>query len=156
MKLWLRLVLYVGGGGLIITWIDPPGGFTRSVLILVVIVGAAYCDLWLSRPRQPKWQGQNVISLTSVRRSRKRRQASGGSGRERRVLQTVYSSGYHQEVDELLGLLRAEGLNPIMVAQNRSRGGHGPIYDVRLPEKEVAKAKPLIQFFLVKTAKRPS
>jgi hypothetical protein len=155
MRLWLRIALYVGGGGLIITWINPPAGVAQYALILALIVGAAYLDTWLFRPRAPR-SGHNVVSLASLRQSRNRRQTSASLVRERRVLQTVYSSAYQGEVDELLGLLRAEGLSPIMVSQNARRGDAGHVYEVRLPEKEVPKAKPLIQFFLLKSAKTPS
>lgn len=158
MKLWLRIAIYIGGGGLIITWIDPPSGLLQYALVGLLIVGAAYLDAWLFRPSgaASAGKGKNVISLAALRQSRNRRQAGGGMGRERRVLQTVFSSGYQNEVDELLGLLRAEGLNPMMVSQSTRREGNGHVYQVRLPEKEVPRAKPLIQFFLLKSAKSPS
>jgi hypothetical protein len=156
MKLWLRIALYIGGGGLIFTWIDPPAGFTRYVLILVLIVAAAYLDLWLFRPRAGRSSERNVVSLAALRQSRNRRQVGGGLGRERRVLQTVYRTPLHAEVDELLALLRSEGLNPMMVSQSVRREGNGHLYEVRLPEKEVPRAKPVIQFFQLKTAKTPS
>ncbi|HKI96841.1 MAG TPA: hypothetical protein VKB51_00070 [bacterium] len=155
MKLWLRIALYVGGGGLIITWINPPAGLIQYALIGLLIVGAAYLDAWLFRPDSARSK-PNVVSLASLRRSRNRQQHGGGLGRERRVLQTVYSSAYQGEVDELLGLLRSEGLNPMMVSQSARRGEAGHVYEVRLPDKEVPKARPLIQFFLLKSAKTPS
>jgi hypothetical protein len=71
-------------------------------------------------------------------------------------LQHVFSSRFQPDVDELLGLLRAEGLNPIMISQASRRGEPGHLYEVRLPEREVARARPLVQFFLLKTAKTPS
>lgn len=155
MKLWLRIALYVGGGGLIITWINPPSGLTQYALILALIIGAAYLDAWLFRP-QGRRSAHNVVSLASLRQSRNRRQSGAGLARERRVLHTVYTSAYQGEVDELLGLLRSEGLNPIMVSQAARRGDASHVYEVRLPEREVPKAKPLIQFFLLKSAKTPS
>lgn len=155
MKLWLRIALYVGGGGLIITWINPPSGLSQYALILALIVGAAYVDAWLFRPRAGR-SAHNVVSMASLRQSRNRRQSGMGSARERHVLHTVYSSGYQGEAEELLGLLRSEGLSPMMVSQAARRGDAGHVYQVRLPEREVAKAKPLIQFFLLKSAKTPS
>ncbi len=155
MRLWLRIALYVGGGGLIITWLDPPAGLAQYALILLFIVAAAYVDAWLFRQREPR-SGQNVVSLASLRQSRSRRTAGGGLGHERRVLQMVFSSGFQPEVDELLGLLRSEGLNPIMVSQASLHGEAGHRYEVRLPEREVPKARPLVQFFLLKSARTPS
>jgi hypothetical protein len=156
MRLWLRIALYIGGGGLIITAIDPPGGFTKYGLILLLILAAAYLDRWLSRPHAPGWSGRNVILLSSPRQSRGKRAGPSPLGRERRLPQTVFRSGYQQEVDELLLMLRAEGFRPIMVSHQTPRAENGSSFEIRLPEKEVPKARPLIQFFLVKSAKAPS
>jgi hypothetical protein len=156
MKPWFRIAMYIGGGGLLVTLADPPGGFAQFALVLLVIVGAAYTDHWLTRKRPQNWMGGNVISMDSVRQSRRKRHASQAAVREKRVFQPVYSSAFHQEVQELLDLLRSEGLNPVMVSQRPSRGESSPIYEVRLPAKEVSKAKPLVQFFQVKSAKTPS
>ena len=71
-------------------------------------------------------------------------------------MQAVYSSAYQQDVEELLALLRAEGLNPMMISHGVSRGRTESVYEVRLPPGEVAIARPLIQFFQVKSAKTPS
>ena len=156
MKLWLRAFIYLGGGGLIILWIDPPRGLGQHLVILALIVGAAYLDHWLVRHRPSSRRGGNVVSMHEVRHSRHRRQGPGAVERERRVPQTVFTSRLRQEVDDLLTLLRSEGMNPMMVSQQSAQGDNGAIYQVRLPEHELAKAKPLIQFFLVKTAKTPS
>jgi hypothetical protein len=155
MRLWLRIALYLGGGGLLITWIDPPAGLAQYGLIGLLIVGAAYVDAWLFRPVAER-PGRNVVSLATLRQSRNRGQAATGLGRERRTPQTIFASGVQGEVDELLHLLRSEGFNPIMVS--RSAGGRESHhrYEVRLPEREVPKARPLIQFFLLKSAKTPS
>ncbi len=60
-------------------------------------------------------------------------------------------------MDELLHLLRAEGLRPMMVSHRTGEGaGQGHQYDVRLPEGEANKARPVVQFFLLKSAKQPS
>lgn len=156
MNLWLRIAFYVGGGGLIVTLVDPPSGLGQYALIGLLIVAAAYIDAWLLRPRTPQGKDRNVVSLSAIRHSRNRRQTGGGLGRERRVLQTVHSSGYRNEAEELLGLLRTEGFNPMMISQSAREAGGGHLYEVRLPEKEMTRARPLIQFFLLKSAKTPS
>jgi len=158
MKLWLRIALYLGGGGLLITWIDPPSGLLQYGLIGLLIVVAAYLDAWLFRPaaERPARAGRNVVSLASLRQSRNRHQAAAGLGRERRTPQTVFSSAAQGEVDELLHLLRSEGFNPIMVSQSVGGSESRHRYEVRLPEREVPKARPLVQFFLLKSAKAPS
>lgn len=156
MKLWFRFGLYLGGGGLVIMWIDPPRGLGQHLLILALIVGASYLDYWLFQSRPSYSKGGNIVSLADLRHARNRRQGTGGMSRERRVLQMVFSTRVQGEVEDLLDMLRAEGLNPMMVSQGGGMGQNGTVFEVRLPEKEVQKAKPLIQFFVVKSAKTPS
>lgn len=141
---------------MILIWVNPPQGIGMHLLILALVVGFAYLDRWLFRANTaPTGQG-NVVSLSAVRKSRNLRQGQGGSVRERKIFQTVYTSGLFHEVDTLLSLLRSEGLNPMMVSQKTAKGEGEAVYEVRLPEKELARAKPLIQFFLVRSAKNPS
>ena len=156
MKLWVRIIIYLGGGGLILNWVEPPQGVGLHLLILALIVGFAYLDRWLFRMGSAPIDHCNVVSLNAARQSRKLRQGQGGNVRERKIFQTVYTSGLYQEVETLLSLLRAEGLNPMMVSRQAAKGEGEAVYEVRLPEKELAKAGPLIQFFLVKSAKNPS
>ncbi len=156
MRLLVRFIVYLGGGGLILIWIEPPLGIGRHLLILVLVVGFAYLDRWLFRMSAAPSDPGNVVSLNAVRQSKNLRQGQGGAVRERKIFQTVYTSGLFQEVDTLLSLLRAEGLNPMMISQKTAKGEGEAVYEVRLPEKELARAKPLIQFFLVKSAKNPS
>lgn len=156
MRLLARFIVYLGGGGLILNWLDPPQGIGLHLLILALVVGFAYLDRWLFRVGSPPIDQGNVVSLNAARQSRKLRQGQGGAARERKIFQTVYTSGLRSEVDTLLSLLRAEGLNPMMVSQQTAKGEGEAVYEVRLPEKELARAKPLIQFFLVKSAKTPS
>ncbi len=156
MRLLLRFIVYLGGGGLILIWVEPPQGIGLHLLILALVVGFAYLDRWLFRKGVAPIDHGNVVSLNAVRQSRNLRQGKGGTVRERKIFQTVYTSGFYHEVDTLLSLLRAEGLNPMMISQKTAKGNGETVYEVRLPEKELARAKPLIQFFLVKSAKNPS
>lgn len=156
MKLWLRIIAYLGGGGMVVIWANPAPGLAQHLLILALIVGFAYLDRWMFKHSPSGAEQRNVVSLKSVRQTRSRRHGAGGAGREKRVFQTVFSSPTRHEVDHLLSLLRGEDLNPMMVSQKTTRGDSGTVYEVRLPEKEMVRAKPLIQFFLVKTAKSTS
>ena len=156
MRLLVRFIVYLGGGGLILIWVQPPQGIGQHLLVLALVVGFAYLDRWLFRMGTGHIDHGNVVSLNAVRQSRNLRQGQGGAVRERKIFQTVYTSGLYQDVDTLLSLLRAEGLNPMMISQQTAKGEGDAVYEVRLPEKELARARPLIQFFLVRSAKNPS
>ena len=156
MRLLVRFIVYLGGGGLILIWVEPPRGVGMHLLILALVVGFAYLDRWLFRIGAAPSDEGNVVSLNAARQSRNQRQGQGGAVRERKIFQTVYTSGLYHEVETLLSLLRAEGFNPMMISQRTAKGESEAVYQVRLPEKELARARPLIQFFLVKSAKHPS
>ena len=78
------------------------------------------------------------------------------SVRERKVLRPAYSSAYYSDVDALLEILRAEGMNPMMVTQNRSGSRSSSLYMIMLSEKELRRAKHLIDLYVVQSAKTPS
>ena len=157
MRLWLRIALYLGGGGLLLSWIDPPAGLAQFALVGAIIVVSSYVDRWLFRPTGAgSGSARNVVSLHALRRSRQRRTGVDGAVRERRVLHTVFSSGAQNDVDEVLALLRGEGLNPVMISQSAVREGAGARYEVRLSDQELERGRPLVQFFLLKSTKKPS
>jgi len=155
MKFWIRIFIYLGGGGLVLHWVEPSPGIGLHLLILALVVGFAYLDRWLFRVGSAPVDQGNVVSLNAVRQSRNQRTSQGGATRGRRIFQTVYTGGLYKEVDTLLTLLRAEVLNPMMISQKTAQGEDEAVYEVRLPQKEIARAKPLIQFFLVRSAKTP-
>jgi len=154
MSFSLRVVVYLAGGGLLMTWIDPPHGLIRYGLLLALILGFAYVDHLLRRRRLSLAQRTNVVSLGQYRKQKQRRHG-GETGRERRVLRPVYHSVHFTEVDGLLAMLRAEGLHPMMVTHSREEPNRVQ-YEVRLPDAEIEAAQPLIERYLMKSAQPPS
>ncbi len=150
----LRVVAYLAGGGLLLTWIDPGHGILRYALLLLLILGAACVEHLLQRRRTARADPRNVVSLSAFRRQQQRRHG-GHPGRERRVLKPVYHLAYFGEVNELLGILRAEGLNPVMVTQNQGERS-APTYEIRLPENELQPGRPLIESYQLQSAQHPS
>ena len=151
---WSRIFAYPVGGGLFLTWFEPPDGALRFFLIGGMIIAFGYLDGILTR-RAASSNGGRVVSLRAFRARQKKRSGSAGA-RERRILRPVFSSAYHGEVETLLQLLRAEGMSPMMVTQNRKETRDSPFYMVMLPESEIERARPLINRYAAETAKRPS
>lgn len=153
----LRAFIYLVAGALLVTWVSPPPGLLRYALIIGLILGAAFVDHWLrGRGRQGRSAATNVVSLLGHRRPRGR--AAGGLSpfRERRGLRVVYSSAVQADADELLELLRTEGLRPIMVSQNTTFRQSPPQFEIRLPEHEARKARSLIEMFKLQAHHRPN
>ncbi len=151
-----RIGLYLVGGGLLLTWLQPPDGVVGTLLIIAIIVVFAYVDAMLLRRAASSTGHPKVISMGAFRARQNSRSSTGAGTRERRVLRPVYNSAYHSDVDSLLRILRAEGLNPMMVTHNRSGARNGPLYMIMLPEKEIRRAKPIIDMYVVQSAKTPS
>lgn len=151
-----RIALYLTGGGLLLVWLDPPAGIMQYILIAGLILAFAYLDSFIARRSRVAGNNPKVISMGAFRARQKHRAGTAAAGRERRVLRPAYSSAYHSEVDALLQILRSDGLNPMMVTQNRSGAMASPVYMIMLPEKELRQAKPLIDLYVVQSAKAPS
>ncbi len=156
MSPWMRIAGHLITGGLILTLIDPPDGIIKYGLIFAIIAGSAYLDRWLLQPRPAKLKGGNVVSLSSYRQSKERNTTSSPSFRERRSFEQIFTSGFHEDIDELLALLRSEGLNPMMVSKSHSNGDSEPVYQIHLPSHEISKARPILKFFQLKTNKKQS
>jgi len=154
MKLSYRMGLYLLGGGALITWFNPTQGFLVFVLVIAVIIGSAYLDAYLRQARRAGLDPK-IVSLREWRSQHGRRAATPAGGRERRALRTVYTTALHADVEALLHMLRAEGMNPMMVSGPPDREQGDTLYQVRLPSQEVEPAKPLIRLFQMKYAKTP-
>lgn len=152
-----RYGLYLLGGALILTWAAPPKGLMSGALSFMLIVAGALLDHFLiKRGKMQQSSNPNVLSMSSFKASRSKRQTSPSGNRERRVLHPVFSSPFHGEVQALMNLLRSEGLSPIMLSSKAEGTLENALYEVRLPEKEVQQAKPLIMLFQIKSANKPS
>ena len=151
-----RIGIYVVGGGLALTWLEPPEGIIRHLLVIGLILAMAYLDSFLLQQNKAQPGDPKVVSLRAFRAKRQNRPGGGGSGRERCVLRPVYNSSFYSDVDALLRILRTEGLHPLMVTHSRGGAKSTPLYMIMLPDKDVGRAKPLIDMYLVQSAKTPS
>ncbi|MCZ6472868.1 MAG: hypothetical protein O7A08_11985 [SAR324 cluster bacterium] len=151
-----RIGLYLAGGGLLLTWLQLPEGVLGVLTIIAMIVVFAYVDTLLRRHPAPPINHPKVVSMGAFRARQSSRSAGAMGPRERKVLRPVYNSIYYGDVDSLLQILRAEGLNPMMVTNNSSGAKNGPLYMIMLPDREIRRAKPLIDVYVVQTAKTPS
>jgi len=95
-------------------------------------------------------QLDGVVKLDAFR-AKRRRPGSPSHGRpERRPPRPLYHTPQQSEAEGLLAMLRAKGLNPIMVTR-KSAGADSPVmYEVRLPEPELARGKSLISQYIAR------
>lgn len=125
-------------------------------LIVVLILCFAYLEVYLSRRHRRTSNDPKVVSMGAYRAKNQGGESFAGGSRERKVLRPAYSSAYHSDVDALLQILRGEGMNPMMVTQGRSGSQSSPVYMIMLSERELRRAKPLIDLYVVQSAKSPS
>lgn len=150
-----RIVAYLLGGGLFLTWLDPSEGVFKYLVVLALIVAFAYLEAQIARRRPAAEDDGRVVSFKTFRARQKRRGEIGAGGRERRVFRPVYTSASLADADGLLRILRAEGLNPMMVTQSRG-GGNAASYVVMLSDGELAKGKPIVDLHSARPARKPS
>jgi hypothetical protein len=148
MAFALRLAFYVAGGGLLLAWINPPPGLLEYALLLATIVAAAYLDEGLTQSPRSRGQPSGVVRMGGFRSRRNRRPGPARGKGDRPPLRPLYSTSRQTEVEGLLAVLRAKGLNPIMVTQKRAGGEAALSYEVRLPENELKWGQPILLQFV--------
>ncbi len=151
-----RIALYLGGGGLLLAWLDPPEGLVQIAVILALIVIMAYLDVLLSKGAENPDRNQKVVSLRNFRSQQVKRGPLGESGREKRMQHEVFRSIYQDEVEAILRMLRRDGFHPMMVTQNPVGEAGAPLYRIMLPEKDQKRARGLIERYHLQAAKKPS
>jgi hypothetical protein len=155
MRFALRLGGYVVGGGTLLAWANLPVGPARWVAILLYIVAAAYLDNLLTsrlgaRTRRGAVDSSGVVKLDAFRAKRRGAGAHGHGRPERRPPRPLFDTPQQSEAEGLLAVLRAKGLNPIMVT-GKTAGADSPVlYEVRLPEPELVRAKSLISQYIAR------
>ena len=154
MKRSHRFIIYIVGGGVLISWVLPPSGLLTLMLVLGWIFASAYLDAWLFAPVAPTADSPEAsLSVLKAGNSQSRSFAKGARPRLTWVM--VYGTHDRQDVEALLKILRAEGLNPIMLTERQDVSSDF-LYGIRLPEKEVPRASPLVEMFQLRTFKKPS
>ena len=153
-----RIAIYLLGGALVLSWAAPPKGMMTGLMALLLIVAAALLEHFLITRQSAKAPEKqpNVISMASYQAGRNKRHNAGTAVREKKLLHTVFTSPFQKEVDALASMLRQEGMNPMMVSRKTEAALENTIYEIRVPEKEVDQAKPLILLHQIKSADKPS
>ena len=139
----LHIILYLSGGGLILSWLNPAEGMARFALIPGVILLLAVAHSALN---QGKYSSQGVVSLKAFQ-SGKRKDQKANAVKDRRVLQMVFHTFYYEEVEQLVQIMRDKGLRPMMVTQSKTGDFGEPLYQIMLPEAEVRRGQALTERF---------
>ena len=150
-----RLLIYLVSGALLVMWIAPPEGLYRYGLIIALIIVAAYVDAWTRVGRKSSPDRSNVVSLLGYRKHH-HRQGTAQQARERRSMTPVFSSQSQAEADELVQLLRGEGLRPVLVTAQSSERSFRIRYEIRLVHHEVERAQALVKWFKLRAGKHPN
>lgn len=146
----IRHILFLLLGGSALAWINPPEGITRYGLLLGVIFLGALAEHVLFKKNPPKMEKGKVVSMGSQKAKPARKKT--WQTRERRVLQPMFSSPSHAEADAVAMFLRGEGMNPVLVTQNKAGAKESVMFELRLPVEEAKTAKPMIERFLLKSS----
>ena len=148
----LRGMTYLVAGALLAMWIDPPPGIMRYGLIVAIIVGAAFLDAQFRGRRRGGAVSAKVVSLFG-RRSGAAQSSKQSGTRESRGMQLVFASPARSEADELLELLRGEGMRPVLASQNPMDRERSLQFEIRLPRAEAQRAQSTIELFKLRSTK---
>lgn len=149
----MRALVYLLSGSLLAMWIAPPEGIVRYGMIILMIVAAAYIDSWLRGWLKSGASPSNVVSLFGNQRGRKKPSSPWASSREQRGMTLVFASQAQSEADELLHLLRNEGLHAVLVTRNATETQATLNFEIRLPHREAKRAQPLVELFKLRAEK---
>ena len=149
----MRALVYLVSGSLLAMWIAPPQGIIRYGMIILMIVAAAYIDSWLRGWLKSGASPSNVVSLFGHQQERKKPSSPRASSRERSGMKLVFASQALSEADELLHLLRNEGLHAVLVTRNATGKQATLQFEIRLPQREAKRAQPLVELFKLRAAK---
>jgi hypothetical protein len=150
-----RLAIYLVSGALLMMWIAPPEGLYRYGLIVAWIMVVAYVDAWTRGWRKSTPERGNVVQMPGHRRTAHRPGGTLQALRERRSMALVFGALSQAEADELAGLLRAEGMHPVVVT-SQFPGGSRTRFEIRLPPRETERAQAMIKWFKLKAGKHPN
>ena len=148
MKIAYRMMLYLLGGGVLLTVARPTPGFMESAVCVALILVTALVESRLAGGPQRGKTATGAVSMASYRNRKAKSSGSGALLRERRALQTVYRGHLRREAENLMTLLREGGMSPIMVSSTAAGQRNEAMFEVRLPTAEVAQARTLVEQFL--------
>ena len=146
----LQIILYLGSGGMILTWLNPQEGMSRFALIPLVILMLSVVHSMLDRGQSA---AKSVVSLKAFQ-SGKRKDDKTATGKERKPLQMVFHTFFYEEVEQLVQTMRDKGLHPMMVTQSKTGDFGEPVYQIMLPEAEARRGQGLAERFRGKKENR--
>jgi len=159
-----RCLLYLVGGGALLTWMNPPRGLLAAVAVLAWIGVCAGVDALLTGASERKRAAQGA--RRKPRRSR--RWGTGGAGAggastggasavgataggrgsaKRGGLHVLFTSHNVAEAEALSAQLRERGLRPMLVTQRGAGTGADVTVEVRLSKDEWRRARPVVSRF---------
>jgi len=150
-----RLAIYLVSGALLMMWIAPPESLYRYGLIVAWIMVAAYVDAWTRGWRKSPPERGNVVQMPGHRRAVHRPGGTLQALRERRSMALVFGAHSQAEAEELAGLLRGEGLHPVVVTSQIPDSSRIR-FQIRLPPREAERAQAMIKWFRLKAGKHPN
>ena len=150
-----RLAIYLVSGALLMMWIAPPEGLYRYGLIVAWIMVAAYVDAWTRGWRASPPERGNVVPMPGHRRAGHRPGGTLQALRERRSMALVFGTHSQTEADELAGLLRGEGLHPVVVTSQLPESPRTR-FEILLPPREGERDQAMIKWFKLKAGKHPN
>ena len=139
----LKGIIYLGSGGALLAWTEPPPGWGTLLVGVLLILTMSYLDYILGKgtAETPSFSpGQS--SPTS-----RGKKGSTQAPPDRKAPHAVFESQDQEQVQTMIKVLREEGFHPILVVRNSSDTPPETWYQVRLPKTETTKAKPIIALF---------
>ena len=153
MAFALRFGGYIGGGGLLLALMNPPVGPVRWLIAILYIIAASYLDMLFTGGQMgaSRTRGnEGVVRMDAYRAGKRSAGGQGGNKPERRVPRHLFETEHQVEAEGLLTLLRGKGLHPIMVTRRTPDSAAPVMFEVRLPEPELARAKSLMSQFIAR------
>jgi len=146
-----QIGLYLGGGGLLLSWLNPPEGLGKVMMVGGVILLLALIHNMLNPGSAGMRVANEVASMKQYRTEKKKTAQEAEPTRDKNKLQSVFHTFSYDEVEQLVEIMRAKGLRPMMVTQSKTGDFGEPVYQIMLPEAEVKRGKALAKRFPVKT-----
>ena len=144
---------YVLAGGALMAVVNPHGGILSWGLILLLILAFSYVDArWAGGLSGGGAQGKVVRLGRPPEQSR----IFFTPPKEKRVLVLAYSSGNPVVANDVIALLRKQGLAPVLVTENEASRPEGIRYNVLVPQQQAPKAQALIESVRQQKSEAPS
>ena len=159
MTYFLRMLVYVLGGGALLAWLQPSHGLVEGLAIVALIGVCAAVDSLVAGAalRQTKHAVRGRKAAPGQRRTAPSGPSSGwGQARnpaEKRTLRLLFTTSSLEEAEALIAELRERKLHPMLATQRGGANEAAIGYEVRLPEVEWQRGHPVMARFPPRMAK---